>query len=56
MNDPLLKVDDLKVHFPIKKGILSKTVGYVYAVDGISFENEVYSSVFCPSFRDLYCG
>ena len=34
----LLKVEDLKVHFPIKKGILSKTVGYVYAVDGVSFE------------------
>ena len=33
----LLTVDDLKVHFPIKKGLLSKTVGYVYAVDGVSF-------------------
>ena len=33
----LLKVEDLKIHFPIKKGLLSKTVGYVYAVDGISF-------------------
>lgn len=34
--DPLLKVDDLKIHFPIKKGLLSKTVGHVYAVDGVS--------------------
>ena len=33
---PLLEVDDLKIHFPIKKGLLSKTVGYVYAVDGVS--------------------
>lgn len=33
----LLTVDDLKVHFPIKKGLFSKTVGYVYAVDGVSF-------------------
>ena len=33
----LLTVDDLKVHFPIKKGLLSRTVGYVYAVDGVSF-------------------
>ena len=33
----LLKVEDLKVHFPIKKGLFSKTVGQVYAVDGISF-------------------
>jgi len=38
MNNTLLKVEDLKVHFPIKKGIFSKTVGYVYAVDGIDFE------------------
>jgi oligopeptide/dipeptide ABC transporter ATP-binding protein len=35
--ETLLTVDDLKVHFPIKKGLLSKTVGYVYAVDGVSF-------------------
>jgi peptide/nickel transport system ATP-binding protein len=35
---PLLTVTDLKVHFPITKGILSKTAGYVYAVDGVSFE------------------
>lgn len=33
---PLLEVEDLKVHFPIKKGIRSRTVGHVYAVDGIS--------------------
>jgi len=35
--EPLLTVDNLKIHFPIKKGVLSKTVGYVYAVDGVSF-------------------
>ncbi len=35
--ETLLTVDDLKVHFPITKGILSRTSGYVYAVDGISF-------------------
>ena len=34
---PLLSVEDLKKHFPIIKGVLSKTVGYVYAVDGVSF-------------------
>ncbi|MBI3815857.1 MAG: dipeptide ABC transporter ATP-binding protein [Nitrospinae bacterium] len=38
MNNSLLKVTNLKKHFPIKGGIFSKTVGYVYAVDGISFE------------------
>ena len=32
----LLDVQNLKVHFPIKKGLFSKTVGYVYAVDGVS--------------------
>jgi oligopeptide/dipeptide ABC transporter ATP-binding protein len=35
--ESLLTVNDLKVHFPITKGILSRTKGYVYAVDGISF-------------------
>ncbi|MFG6495950.1 dipeptide ABC transporter ATP-binding protein [Fictibacillus sp. UD] len=33
----LVKVENLKMHFPIKGGILSKTVGQVKAVDGISF-------------------
>ncbi len=35
MNEPLIKARNLKVHFPIKKGILSRTVGHVHAVDGI---------------------
>ncbi len=35
---PLLSVKDLKVYFPIKKGLLMKTVGYIRAVDGISFD------------------
>jgi peptide/nickel transport system ATP-binding protein len=34
---PLLQVKDLKVHFPIRKGILLRVVGRVKAVDGISF-------------------
>jgi peptide/nickel transport system ATP-binding protein len=34
----LLKVEDLKVHFPIRRGILKRTVGYVRAVDGVSLE------------------
>jgi peptide/nickel transport system ATP-binding protein len=33
---PLLEVRDLKVHFPIRRGILKRTVGYVKAVDGVS--------------------
>jgi peptide/nickel transport system ATP-binding protein len=35
---PLLKVKDLKVYYPIKKGWLRRTVGHVKAVDGVSFE------------------
>ncbi len=36
---PLLKVEGLKQHFPITRGvILSRTVGAVKAVDGVSFE------------------
>ncbi len=34
---PLLEVSDLKKHFPIRRGILSRIVGHVYAVDGVSF-------------------
>jgi oligopeptide/dipeptide ABC transporter ATP-binding protein len=33
----LLEVRDLKKHFPIKSGVLKKTTGHVYAVDGVSF-------------------
>ncbi|NOZ28649.1 MAG: dipeptide ABC transporter ATP-binding protein [Chloroflexi bacterium] len=33
----LLEVRDLKKHFPIRRGFLRKTVGYVKAVDGVSF-------------------
>ena len=34
---PILEVRDLKKHFPIKKGLLRRTVGHVFAVDGVSF-------------------
>ncbi|MGG0643430.1 dipeptide ABC transporter ATP-binding protein [Sporosarcina gallistercoris] len=34
---PLLKVEGLKKYFPIKKGLLGRTVGHVKAVDDISF-------------------
>ena len=35
---PLLSVRDLKVWFPIKKGVLQRTVDHVKAVDGVSFD------------------
>ena len=39
MSEPLLKVEDLEVHFPIKRGLLlERTVGAVRAVDGVSLE------------------
>ncbi len=40
-SDLLVDVRDLKMHFPIKAGVIfDKTVGYVYAVDGISMQIE----------------
>lgn len=36
-SDTLLEVQDLRIWFPIKKGILQRTVDHVKAVDGISF-------------------
>lgn len=36
--EPLLSVRDLKVHFPVKGGVLQRTVDLVKAVDGISFD------------------
>lgn len=33
----LLDVRDLQTHFPIRSGLLQRTVGYVKAVDGVSF-------------------
>ena len=33
----VLEVNQLKKYFPIKEGLLQRTVGYVRAVDGISF-------------------
>lgn len=33
---PLLAVTDLRVHFPIRRGLLRRVVGHVKAVDGVS--------------------
>ena len=38
MTEPLLQVENLKVHFPVMRGVvLKKQVGTVHAVDGVSF-------------------
>jgi len=37
MSDPLLEVTNLETHFPVRRGILRRTVGQVRAVDGVSF-------------------
>jgi oligopeptide/dipeptide ABC transporter ATP-binding protein len=34
---PVLEVEGLKKHFPVRKGVLRRTVGQVHAVDGVSF-------------------
>ena len=36
--DPLMEVRDLKMHFPISAGLVSRTVGYVKAADEVSFQ------------------
>jgi peptide/nickel transport system ATP-binding protein len=38
MNAPLLQVNDLKKHFPIRGGLFGGKSGRVHAVDGVSFE------------------
>ncbi len=37
-NDVLLRVENLKMHFPIFRGVLRRQVGAVHAVDGVSFD------------------
>jgi ABC-type oligopeptide transport system ATPase subunit len=34
-NEALLRVENLKMHFPIRGGVLRKRVGQVHAVDGV---------------------
>ncbi|MFO8006483.1 MAG: ABC transporter ATP-binding protein [Candidatus Brocadiia bacterium] len=36
--EPILLVRDLKVHYPIRKGVFQRVKGYVRAVDGVSFD------------------
>ena len=36
-NKVLVRVEDLKMHFPIYRGVIQRQVGAVRAVDGVSF-------------------
>ena len=48
VEQPLLRLDDVKVHFPIRKGVLQRVVDYTRAVDGVSLEigrGETYALV-----------
>ncbi|MBF8379002.1 dipeptide ABC transporter ATP-binding protein [Alicyclobacillus mali] len=38
MSEYVLEVQDLKKYFPIKSGVMKRTVGHVRAVDGVSFQ------------------
>jgi oligopeptide/dipeptide ABC transporter ATP-binding protein len=35
--EALVRAEDLKTYFPIRRGVLSRTIGFVKAVDGVSF-------------------
>ena len=39
-NKSILKVNDLKKYFPIKKGLFSRIAGYIKAVDGVFLDGE----------------
>jgi oligopeptide transport system ATP-binding protein len=36
--ETLLRVEGLKMYFPVRRGILQRTTGHINAVDGVSFE------------------
>jgi len=38
MNQPLLKINNIKKYFPVRAGVFSRSVASVKAVDGVSFE------------------
>ncbi|HEY7205179.1 MAG TPA: dipeptide ABC transporter ATP-binding protein [Methylomirabilota bacterium] len=37
MSQPLLEAHDLTKHFPVRRGVLARTIGAVRAVDGVNF-------------------
>ncbi|WP_433706681.1 ABC transporter ATP-binding protein [Paenibacillus illinoisensis] len=48
MSEPLLEIEHLKTYFPVRKGLMNRTVGHVKAVDDISItihEGETFGLV-----------
>jgi peptide/nickel transport system ATP-binding protein/oligopeptide transport system ATP-binding protein len=45
VSEPLLAVSDIKVHFPIRGGLLGRPVGWVKAVDGVDLDIAIGESV-----------
>ena len=50
---PVLEVTGLKKHFPIKKGLLRRTAGYVYAVDGVTLSIRAGETLGLAELRDV---
>ena len=46
--DTFFKVEDLKMHFPIYRGVFQRQVGAVHAVDGCQFR--------CQTWRNAWPG
>ena len=44
-SDTILKVEDLDVWYPIKKGLLKRTVDYVKAIKNVSFDLKIGESI-----------
>lgn len=51
---PLLEVQGLKKYYPIRDGIISHTIGQVYAVDGVDFD--IYSGETLGLVGESGCG
>lgn len=53
-DNPLLQVSDLKVYFPIRKGLFQRTIGHVKAVDGVSLK--IYAGKTLALVGESGCG
>jgi ABC-type oligopeptide transport system ATPase subunit len=54
MKEKILEINNLKVYFPIKKGLIKKNINYLKAVDDISFE--VYKGEIIGLVGESGCG